>query len=66
LRNDDRYDFLRQAKGMFSLLGTTVEQAVKLRDEHAIYIVEDGRMNIAGLRLDQVETFCKAVLAVTR
>lgn len=66
LRNDDRYDFLRQAKGMFSLLGTTVEQAVKLRDDHAIYIVEDGRMNIAGLRLDQVETFCKAVLAVTR
>ena len=66
LRNDDRYDFLRQAKGMFSLLGTTVEQSIRLRDEHAIYIVEDGRMNIAGLRLDQVETFCKAVLAVTR
>lgn len=66
LRNDDRYEFLRQAKGMFSLLGTTVEQAVRLREEHAIYIVEDGRINIAGLRLDQVETFCKAVLAVTR
>jgi aromatic-amino-acid transaminase len=66
LRNDDRFGFLRQAKGMFSLLGTSVAQAARLREDHAIYIVEDGRINIAGLRLDQVETFCRAVIDVGR
>lgn len=63
--NDNRYDFLESSKGMFSLIGITPDQATRLREEFAIYVVEDGRMNVAGLRADQVDRFAKAVLAVT-
>lgn len=63
--NSSRYDFLEKNKGMFSLIGITPEQARRLRQEFAIYVVEDGRINVAGLRRDQVDTFAKAVIAVT-
>lgn len=63
--NSSRYDFLERNKGMFSLIGITPEQATRLREEFAIYVVEDGRINVAGLRPDQVDTFAKAVIAVT-
>lgn len=35
-----------------------------LREHHAIYIVEDGRINVAGLQASQIDTFAEAVLAV--
>lgn len=63
--NSSRYDFLEKNKGMFSLIGITPEQAKRLREEFAIYVVEDGRINVAGLRPDQIDTFAKAVIAVT-
>lgn len=65
LTNGSDHAFLARDKGMFSLIGTTPDQARRLREEHAIYIVEDGRINVAGLRADQVDRFCRAVLAVT-
>ncbi|MFO1298902.1 MAG: amino acid aminotransferase [Burkholderiaceae bacterium] len=64
--NSDRYAFLLRHRGMFSLIGTTPQQVERLRGEHAIYMVEDGRINIAGLTEDQVERFVSAVLAVIR
>ena len=60
-----RFDFIGAHRGMFSLLGTSVEQARRLRREHGIYVVDDGRMNVAGLARDQVEWFAAAVVAVT-
>jgi aspartate/tyrosine/aromatic aminotransferase len=62
--NSDRYDFLTRHRGMFSLIGTTPEQAERLRSDHAVYIVADGRINVAGLRKEQIEPFVAAVLAV--
>lgn len=64
--DSDRYRFLVRHRGMFSQIGTTPEQAERLRREHAIYIVEDGRINIAGLTEEQVERFAAAVVAVGR
>lgn len=62
--NTDHFDFLQHHRGMFSLLGTTPEQAVRLRKEFGVYIVGDGRINLAGLREDQIDPFVTAVLAV--
>ncbi len=62
---DGRYEYLRTNKGMFSLLGITPTEAVRLRHESAVYVVEDGRINIAGLRHDQINDFADAVIAVT-
>ena len=62
----DRYDFLRRHRGMFSLIGTTPAQVERLRRDHAIYMVDDGRVNIAGLREEQVDAFVSAVISVSR
>ncbi|MCL4773119.1 MAG: aspartate/tyrosine/aromatic aminotransferase [Burkholderiaceae bacterium] len=64
--NSDRYDFLVRHRGMFSLIGTTPSQVERLRSEHAIYLVEDGRINVAGLTEDQIECFASAIVAVGR
>lgn len=62
----NRYDFLIANKGMFSRLGVTPEQVERLRTEFAVYMVEDSRINIAGLRHEQINGFVEAVVAVTR
>ena len=43
------FDFLMDQKGMFSFTGITVEQVHRLRDEFAIYMVDSGRINVAGI-----------------
>ncbi|MCC0031267.1 MAG: aspartate/tyrosine/aromatic aminotransferase [Brucellaceae bacterium] len=63
--NSDRFDFLAVHRGMFSRLGLTLEQVQRLRSEHAIYMVDDSRINVAGLpdeRLDQVAAAIVSVL----
>ena len=60
----DRFGFLAEHRGMFSRIGATEAQVDQLRDEHGIYMVFDGRLNIAGVTLDKVETIAKAVIAV--
>lgn len=60
----DRYDFLARHRGMFSLLGVSPQQVAQLRDEHAIYLIDDSRMNIAGLREDRVSELVDAVINV--
>ena len=50
----DRFAFLAQHRGMFSRLGTSPEMVAKLREDHAIYMVGDSRMNIAGLNAQTV------------
>jgi aspartate/tyrosine/aromatic aminotransferase len=43
------FSFLKGQHGMFALTGLTRRQVDQLRDEHAIYLVGSGRMNVAGL-----------------
>lgn len=55
--NSTRFAFVARQRGMFSRIGATADQVYRLRKEHAIYLVEDGRINVAGLpeqRLDEV------------
>ena len=35
-------------RGMFALLGLSTHQVARLRDEHAVYVVGHGRINVAG------------------
>jgi len=46
---------------MFSLIGLTKDEILRLKDEKAIYIVDDGRINIAGLRSQDITKFAVAV-----
>lgn len=62
----ERYDFLIGNKGMFSQLAVMPQQVERLRSEFAIYMVEDGRINIAGLHPDKIAHFVDAVTHVIR
>ncbi|MEP6066298.1 MAG: amino acid aminotransferase [Paracoccaceae bacterium] len=58
----DRFGFLAQHRGMFSRLGTTPEMVQKLRENHAIYMIGDSRMNIAGLNAKTVPLLAEAIV----
>ena len=62
LTNSDRFNFLADHRGMFSLLGTTPEMVEKLRADHGIYMVGDSRMNIAGLNAETVPILAQAIV----
>ena len=60
----DRFSFLAQHRGMFSRLGATPDMVERLRVEHAIYMVSDSRMNIAGLNAKTVPILAQAIVEV--
>jgi aspartate/tyrosine/aromatic aminotransferase len=51
-------------RGMFALLGLTVEQVARLREEHAVYVVGKGRINVAGFTSTTFDPFADALAAV--
>lgn len=62
--NSDRYDFVASHRGMFSRLGLSEAQVVRLREEHGVYMVGDSRINIAGLNAKTVPVLAAAIAAV--
>ncbi len=50
--------------GMFSTLPITADQAKRLRDEHAVYMTDSGRMNVAGANASSIPTLAEALLNV--
>ena len=62
--NSTRFDFIERHRGMFSLMGLTVDQVARLRTEFGIYMVGDSRINIAGLNKDQIDYFSSSIAAV--
>ncbi|MBD3763989.1 MAG: aspartate/tyrosine/aromatic aminotransferase [Rhodobacterales bacterium] len=58
----DRFGFLAQHRGMFSRLGATPDQVRRLREDHAVYVVGDSRMNIAGLNAATVPVLARAIV----
>ncbi|QDI77054.1 aromatic amino acid transaminase [Leisingera aquaemixtae] len=62
LTGSDRFSFIAQHRGMFSLLGTTPELVEKMRVDNGIYMVGDSRLNIAGLNAQTVPVLAKAIV----
>lgn len=53
---------LLESEGLFYLSPITKEQSEKLITDHGIYVLTNGRVNIAGLStLDQINQFVKAI-----
>ncbi len=61
LTNSDRFDFIAGHRGMFSRIGATPEEVMKIREDFGIYMVGDSRMNIAGLNSKTVPLLAEAV-----
>jgi len=62
--NSDRFDFVADHRGMFSRLGLTTDQVLRLREEFGVYMVGDSRINVAGLRMEIIERLAKSIAAV--
>jgi aspartate/tyrosine/aromatic aminotransferase len=57
------YSSLLQQSGLFSFLGLTSEQVLRLRKDKGIYMPESGRLNIAGLNKNNIDYAVEAILA---
>lgn len=62
LSGSDRFGFIAQHRGMFSRLGATPEQVEKMKKDHAIYMVGDSRINVAGLNESTVPVLARAMI----
>ena len=52
------------ANGMFSFLGVTPEQVQRLKADYAVYMVDSGRINVAGITPANVEYLATSIAAV--
>lgn len=57
------YSFLTRQHGMFSLTGLTPDHVAHLREEYSIYVVANGRINLAGLNQHNLEYVAGALAA---
>jgi aspartate/tyrosine/aromatic aminotransferase len=58
------FSFIARQRGMFSFFGITTEQVQRMRTQHHIYMTDDSRINIAGLRAQNLEYVADATAQV--
>jgi aspartate aminotransferase len=58
------YAFIEREKGMFSFLGLSVAQAVRLREEFAVYMLDSSRINVAGINAGNINYIAQSVAKV--
>jgi aspartate/tyrosine/aromatic aminotransferase len=58
------FGFIETQRGMFSYLGVNVEQVRELQSRHHVYMTDDSRINVAGLRRENLEYFAQAMAKV--
>jgi aspartate aminotransferase len=64
-RPDRDFSWLARHRGMFSLLPLPVAALMELRERHHIYALTDGRVNVAGISVDNVERVADAIGTLT-
>ncbi len=58
------FEFLLKQMGIFSYLGLSEKQVLRLKSDFAIYMPLDGRINVAGLNQENMAYVIDAILAV--
>ena len=58
------FSFIANERGMFSFLGISREQVIRLREEFHVYLVESSRINVAGINQRNVDKVADAIAAV--
>jgi len=61
---DRDFSFIANEKGMFSFLGLSKDQTLRLRSEHSVYMLDSSRINVAGINARNVQALAKAVASV--
>jgi aspartate aminotransferase len=57
------FDFIATQRGMFSMLGVSPQVVRVLREEHHIYMMQDSRINVAGITRENAEYVAHAIAA---
>ena len=60
------FGFVQSQAGMFSYSGLSKAQVLRLRNDHAIYALDSGRICVAALNHSNIDTVAAAIAAVTR
>ncbi len=60
------FSFMAKERGMFSFLGITKEQVIRLREEFHVYMIESSRINIAGINHKNVDYVADSIAAVLK
>lgn len=63
---DGDFHYLLTQRGMFSYTGLTPPQIARLREQHAIYLVNSGRMCVAGLNSRNAHRVARAFAEVIK
>jgi aspartate/tyrosine/aromatic aminotransferase len=58
------FGFIERQRGMFSFSGLNPGQVALLRERHSIYIVDSGRINVAGITSGNIDRLCRAIAEV--
>jgi len=58
------FGFVAEQRGMFSFSGLTPPEVERLREQHAVYAISSGRINVAGMTPDNMNALCEAIAAV--
>ncbi|MDH4224637.1 MAG: aspartate/tyrosine/aromatic aminotransferase, partial [Deltaproteobacteria bacterium] len=58
------FSFLTRQNGMFSFSGITKEQVGRLKSEFGVYLVDNGRINVAGMTTKNMDRLCGAIAKV--
>ncbi len=58
------FSFIANEKGMFSFLGLTKEQALQVRSERSLYMLDSSRINVASLNAGNIDKVVEAVASV--
>ena len=64
--NSRDFDFIATHSGMFSLLGLPEEVVTRLKTEDGVYMINDSRINVAGIPEDRVGELADKLLAAIR
>jgi aspartate/tyrosine/aromatic aminotransferase len=60
------FSFITRQRGMFSFSGLTPQQVETLKQKYSIYIVDSGRINVAGITEQNVGPLCEAIAEVVK
>ncbi len=55
------WDHIQNQKGMFSFTGISAEVVIRLRKEYSIYMLETGRLSLAGLNTNNTLYFAQSL-----
>lgn len=60
------FSFITAQRGMFSFSGLSQQHVQALRDQYGLYIVNSGRINVAGMTAANMDAVCDAIISVLK